>query len=129
MLQKITIPGLGAIKKNSGLTELSQTSDGRFTVRSEGVQAIYTTGDRKVEIVSFENQSLAFVKSSFGYPAYYPIYPTNFTKPVKAVLMDLDGTSVHSENFWIWISSRSIYICLFRFNHSSPNLFFSEKDL
>ncbi|GAG95669.1 unnamed protein product [marine sediment metagenome] len=24
-------------------------------------------------------------------------------KPIKAVLMDLDGTSVKSESFWIWI--------------------------
>ena len=38
-----------------------------------------------------------------GYPAYYPVHPVKLEKPVQAVLMDLDGTSVHSEEFWIWI--------------------------
>ena len=38
-----------------------------------------------------------------GYPAYYPVEPVKVEKPVKAVLMDLDGTSVRSESFWIWI--------------------------
>jgi len=38
-----------------------------------------------------------------GYPAMYPLYPTRIDKPLKAVLMDLDGTSVKSEEFWIWV--------------------------
>jgi beta-phosphoglucomutase-like phosphatase (HAD superfamily) len=41
------------------------------------------------------------------YPAYYPVHPVEIRKPVKAVLMDLDGTSVHSEAFWIWIIERT----------------------
>ena len=41
--------------------------------------------------------------SSLGYPAYYPLHPVVPRRPVRAVLMDLDGTSVHSEPFWIWI--------------------------
>jgi beta-phosphoglucomutase-like phosphatase (HAD superfamily) len=28
-------------------------------------------------------------------------------KPLKAVLMDLDGTTVHSEHFWIWIIEKT----------------------
>jgi len=42
------------------------------------------------------------------YPAYYPVYPVSIEKPVKAVLMDLDGTSVRSEEFWVWIIQLSI---------------------
>jgi beta-phosphoglucomutase-like phosphatase (HAD superfamily) len=42
-----------------------------------------------------------------GYPAYYPIYNTKIEQPVRAVLMDLDGTSVKSENFWIWIIEKT----------------------
>jgi len=38
-----------------------------------------------------------------GYPAIYPLYDTKFEGPAKAILMDLDGTSVHSESFWMWI--------------------------
>ena len=69
--------------------------------------SIHATGDRKVELVSFANagggHTLAHVTSSLGYPAYYPLHPVALRRPVKAVLMDLDGTSVHSEPFWIWI--------------------------
>ena len=28
-------------------------------------------------------------------------------KPLQAVLMDLDGTTVHSEHFWIWIIEKT----------------------
>lgn len=38
-----------------------------------------------------------------GYPAYYPFYPVKMERPIEAVLMDLDGTSVRSESFWIYI--------------------------
>jgi len=38
-----------------------------------------------------------------GYPAYYPVHDVKIQKPLKAVLMDLDGTTVRSEEFWIWI--------------------------
>ncbi|MCD6288565.1 MAG: HAD family phosphatase, partial [Candidatus Hydrogenedentes bacterium] len=38
----------------------------------------------------------------------YPVYPVELEKPVTGVLMDLDGTSVRSEPFWIWIIQKSI---------------------
>lgn len=69
--------------------------------------SIYATGDGKVELVAFRGaegvHTLARVTSALGYPAYYPLHPVSLKRPVKAVLMDLDGTSVHSEPFWIWI--------------------------
>jgi beta-phosphoglucomutase len=65
------------------------------------------TGDRKVEFISFEKHSLAYVNSSMGYPAYYPVHTVEMKKPVKAVLMDLDGTTVRSEGFWIWIIQKT----------------------
>jgi beta-phosphoglucomutase-like phosphatase (HAD superfamily) len=58
-----------------------------------------------------------------GYPAYYPVHPIEFRKPVKAVLMDLDGTSVHSEEFWIWIIEQTA-ASLAR----NENLSLSEED-
>jgi len=72
-------------------------------VGANGVMAILETGDRKVQFIAWETHSLAYVKSSLGYPAYYPVHPVSLQRPVKAVLMDLDGTSVRSEEFWIWI--------------------------
>ena len=35
------------------------------------------------------------------------MHPVALARPVQAVLMDLDGTSVHSEGFWIWIIERT----------------------
>ena len=74
-----------------------------FRVGKDGVVSITATGDRKVEFIAFEDHTLAYVKSAMGYPAYYPVHPVTLEKPTKAVLVDLDGTSVRSEGFWIWI--------------------------
>lgn len=101
------IPGLGAITASSGFISLPQAGDGVHKVGQDGVVAIYSTGDRKVEFICHVGHTLAYVKSSMGYPAYYPLHPTELRKPVKAVLMDLDGTTVHSEAFWIWIIQRT----------------------
>ena len=86
-----------------GLVPLEACSDGHFRVGHGGVRAIATTLDRKVEFISFDDCTLAYVRSAMGYPAYYPLHPVGLEKPVRAVLVDLDGTSVRSEGFWIWI--------------------------
>jgi beta-phosphoglucomutase-like phosphatase (HAD superfamily) len=96
-------PSLGADAESLGLIPIEGTSDGRFAGGRDGVQAIARTGDGAVEFVGFERHTLAHVRSSMGYPAYYPVHPVSLETPVKAVLMDLDGTTVHSEEFWIWI--------------------------
>lgn len=104
----ISIPGIGDISKDSGLILLEKCSDGVFQTGVNGVTAITATGDRKVELISFETCSIAYVNSSLGYPAYYPVVPVELKKPVKAVLMDLDGTTVKSEDFWIWIIEKTV---------------------
>lgn len=101
------LPGLGPLSTESGFSAIDSTSDKRFHTGHDGVKAIVTTGDRKVEFVAFAEHTLAHVRSSMGYPAYYPVYPVALERPVKAVLMDLDGTSVRSEEFWIWIIQQS----------------------
>jgi len=103
----ITIPYLGAFPPGSGLVPLETTSDGRFLTGRDGVVSLAATGDGKVEFVAFRDHALAHVTSALGYGAYYPVYPASLEKPVRAVLMDLDGTSVHSEGFWIWIIERT----------------------
>jgi len=97
------IPGIGVIDDQSGFITLEVCSDGIFKTGQNGVISIMATGDRKVEFISFKDSTIAYVTSSMGYPAYYPVHPVKYEKPVKAVLMDLDGTSVRSEEFWIWI--------------------------
>jgi len=107
MSQLVAIPGLGEISDSSGFVPLEATGDGLFRAGERGVESVTATGDRKVEFVAFEKRALACVASAMGYPAYYPVHPVRLEKPVQAVLMDLDGTSVRSEEFWIWIIGRT----------------------
>ncbi len=103
----ISIPALGSITESDGMVSLPASSDGLFRTGVGGVEAILATGDGKVEFVSFGDGTMAHVRSAMGYPAWYPVHPVEIRRPVRAVLMDLDGTSVHSESFWIWIIERT----------------------
>jgi beta-phosphoglucomutase len=86
---------------------LDGTSDGRFRVGVDGVQRVLTPADRRVEFVVFATHTLAHVRSLLGYGAYYPVHDVRLDAPVTAVLMDLDGTTVHSEAFWIWMIEKA----------------------
>lgn len=86
------------------LVQKDDSADGLFEVGENGILKILATADDKVDFIVYENgQVLTYVKSKMGYPAIYPLNPVRIKKPIKAVLMDLDGTSVRSEEFWIWI--------------------------
>lgn len=90
-----------------GLKTLPEGGGGRFRAGAGGVLEILATADEKVEFVLFEDHALAFVRSRMGYPAMYPLLPAELHRPVRAVLMDLDGTTVRSEGFWVWIIERT----------------------
>lgn len=78
-----------------------------FETGKDGVARILTPNDKKIDIVEFEDKRLCYVKSGLGYPAIYPMHETHFEKKAEAILMDLDGTSVHSEEFWMWLIERT----------------------
>jgi len=100
-----TLPGFGEIPEPflSDLIDLPVGGDGLFRVGADGVRRILTPLDRKVEFIIFADKTLCHIKSALGYPALYPLHEANFQAPAQALLMDLDGTSVHSEHFWMWI--------------------------
>lgn len=100
------IRGIGEVTPNSGPSFVEQGE--QYTVGKDGVKAILTPDDRKTEFIVYEDKTLCYVKSSMGYPAIYPLEEAEFEGPAKAVLMDLDGTSVRSESFWMWIIERTI---------------------
>ena len=106
--ETMNYPGLGPIAAGSGLVKKERGGDGRFTVGRDGVLHILATGDDKVEFIVYGEHSMAYVRASTGYPACYPVHPVQIERPVEAVLMDLDGTSVRSEHFWIWIIQLAI---------------------
>jgi beta-phosphoglucomutase-like phosphatase (HAD superfamily) len=101
--------GIGPIAPGfeGDLIELQEGGDGQWRVGRDGVVRIVTPLDRKVEFIGFADKTLAYVRSAMGHPALYPLPEARFEAPAEAVLMDLDGTSVHSEHFWIWIIERT----------------------
>lgn len=124
MSEELDLPGLGRVPADSGFVSLQATSDGAFRAGSEGVQSIVATGDRKVEFIAFAGHTLARVRSAMGYPAYYPVHPVRLAKPARAVLMDLDGTSVRSESFWVWIIEQTTASLL-----EDPSFRLAEEDM
>ena len=101
------IPGLGEFSDAAGMQLLDVSTGGYFQSGRDGVESIWVTGDGKVEFICFRDRALAYVTSAMGYPAYYPVHPVRLERPVKAVLMDLDGTTVRSEEFWVWIIEKT----------------------
>ena len=106
-MMDLILPGLGVLRAGGGLVPLDACSDGRFRVGRDGVRHVLTPSDRRVEFIVFDDRTLAFVNSSLGYPAYYPVEPVTIEPPVRAVLMDLDGTTVRSEPFWVWMIEKT----------------------
>ena len=103
------------------MVPLLRCSDGVFVLG----HGVIDRGDRRPQgRVHDPDRTIAYVKSALGYPAYYPVHPVRIDTPVRAVLMDLDGTSVRSEAFWIWIIQLSIASLLGdpRFELEGPDL-------
>ncbi|WP_314584884.1 HAD family phosphatase [Paenibacillus terrigena] len=92
----------------AGFIHLEAGGDGLFQLGKDGVQEILTPLDQKVEFILFEDKTLCYVKSAMGYPAIYPVNKPKYEGNPKAILMDLDGTSVHSESFWMWIIEQTV---------------------
>jgi beta-phosphoglucomutase-like phosphatase (HAD superfamily) len=120
------IAGIGTLRAEhrGDFVDIEQTADGSFAVGEEGVHRILTPRDRKVEFICFADKTLALVRSAMGYPALYPLLDARFEGPAEAVLMDLDGTSVHSEHFWIWVIEQSTARLL-----GNPAFQLEEEDL
>ena len=120
----IELKNFGVIADDSKLLKTDKTSNNEFVSGKDGVEHIFMTPDKKVELIGFSDKTLAYVPSATQYDAYYTVKPVTLKKPVKAVLMDLDGTSVKSEEFWIWIIERSIASLL-----DNPKFELEEADL
>lgn len=100
--------GILTQKEVEGLQSRQTGAGGMFTAGQDGVQAIYATGDGKADFIEFKNACLGYVHSAMGYPALYPVRPVEYAGRAKAILMDLDGTSVRSEEFWMYIIERTM---------------------
>jgi beta-phosphoglucomutase len=104
------MPGIGAIRPQyaGDFKDLTVGGDGLFRVGADGVMRILTPLDGKTDFIVYADKTLAYVKSALGHPGIYTLPEAVFDAPAEAVLMDLDGTSVHSEHFWMWIIERTV---------------------
>jgi beta-phosphoglucomutase-like phosphatase (HAD superfamily) len=103
------IHGIGPITPEGGMRPLESFDFpglGALRVGEDGVTGIAETRDRKAVFLSRGGQTLAYLPSNVGIPSYYPLRPAPLPRRVRAVLMDLDGTSVRSEGFWVYIIER-----------------------
>lgn len=106
------------------LSRLFTGGNGQWAVGEGGVLEILATHDGRVEFILQEEQSIALVKSPADYPVVYPLKATPFRGPAKAVLMDLDGTTVLSEEYWIGAIEETVSVLL-----DDPDFSFVEEDL
>lgn len=102
------IPGIGTIKNIDDFKQLEASEGGPFIAGKDGVKEILGTKDGKTEFAVYQDKTLCYVKSLMGYPAIYPMTEPVYEGPAKALLMDLDGTSVRSEQFWMWIIEKTM---------------------
>lgn len=102
------IPGMGTVREAEAFGQLPESEGGIFKAGEAGVKEILKTADGKAEFVVYEDKTLCYVKSLMGYPAVYPMTEPVYEGPAKALLMDLDGTSVKSEQFWMWIIEKTV---------------------
>lgn len=94
---------MAATNEKHGWSSLSSSYDGLFQAGEDGVQEILTPPDGRSEFVKMDNGKVLVTFPSSKVAVYYPVVHYPFQPAAKAVLMDLDGTSIQSESFWIWI--------------------------
>ncbi|MCQ2742793.1 MAG: HAD family phosphatase [Bacilli bacterium] len=83
------------------------------------------TNKYKINGISFvqDGEKILVEMNQGGVDVIYPIKPIKPQGPVKYVLMDLDGTSVKSEEFWIYLIE-----CTTKEMLGDPNFKLSEED-
>lgn len=75
------IPSIGTFDEDCGFIKLDKCSDGFHEVGKNGVKSITATGDKKVEFISYEDKTIAYVTSSMGYPHIIPSTRLNSKSP------------------------------------------------
>jgi beta-phosphoglucomutase len=109
---------------NANLIDIEVGGNGIWRVNKDGVKRIFTLKDRKAEFIIYEDKTLVHIKSALGHPAIYQLHDISFQAPAIAVLMDLDGTTVNSENFWIGILEKTVAKLT-----ATPQFSFKPEDL
>lgn len=96
---------------NFDLTALERENSclgGIFQSGRAGVGEIRGTPDKKIEFADYAGRTLCCITGCSGQRAVYPLEEAAFDAPAEYVVMDLDGTSIISEEFWIDIIEQTV---------------------
>jgi len=98
---------------------------GKKIAGKDGCKKIYKTLDARSVIIVFDNgEKIIYFPTKVSIPTYYPLIEVKLPDKISAVLMDLDGTSVKSEHFWIWAIQQVIATLLKNYDFK-----FAEEDI
>lgn len=99
---------ISGILTQYGFQESKICANGLFTRGKDGVMNILTPKDKKSDFIVFNDKILIYIRSGLGHPSIYKLEDDVYNGPAEAVLMDLDGTSVQSESFWVWVIEQTM---------------------
>lgn len=91
-----------------GLQNCDSGLGGIFRVGRGEVRSVCATADGKIEFVAYADQTLCCITNCNGQRAAYPLDAVEFVAPAEYVVMDLDGTSIMSEEFWVSIIEQTV---------------------
>lgn len=93
---------------DSGLKRIPISKHGLFRTGCDGVEEILESRDGQYTFLCYKDKTIVQLCSGGMYDACYPLPDSVFEGPAQYVLMDLDGTAIDSEHFWVGIIQQSI---------------------
>jgi beta-phosphoglucomutase-like phosphatase (HAD superfamily) len=103
--QPIVIAGIGVIKDTTAITPLQTCfvpGQGLLETGKNGVTALARNRGGEFVFIARGDQTEVMLCSKMGVnPPRFALLPATIQAPLKAVLLDLDGTCVKSEPLWI----------------------------
>lgn len=91
------------IEKLTTLEPAECCLSGIFRLGTNTVKGIRSTKDGKISFIDMDDKTLCCIESASGQSAVYPLNNVELEPPAEYIVMDLDGTSIISEEFWIEI--------------------------
>lgn len=113
-----------ALTPDAGLKRIPCSKNGLFQTGCDGVEDIIESKDGQYTFLCYKDKTIVQLRSGGIYDAYYSLPDPVFEGPARYVLMDLDGTAIDSEHFWIGIIQKSISQLM-----GNPKFCFEDADL
>lgn len=104
----MNIRGIGEIEIEKVFHELPRSRDGLWQKGERGIKHILSPGGEGIEFLVYDDRTMVNIVTNHSMSTLYELSPIQYEQPAEAVLMDLDGTTVKSERFWIGIIQSTI---------------------